>query len=51
MKNITEKQKEQLVEGARAAGAQPNEFWKQVEDRMEVRDKAKPEIKARPVRK
>lgn len=47
---LTDKQKEQMVAGAQAAGAQPTEFWKEVEDRMEIRDKAKPEIKARPTR-
>jgi hypothetical protein len=45
---MTTKQKEQLVEGARIAGAQPNDFWKQVEKRMDIRDKHK-QIKPRPV--
>jgi hypothetical protein len=38
MKNVN---KEQLVKAAQVAEAQPTSFWKEVGQRMDIRDKAK----------
>lgn len=44
--------KEKLIEAARVAQAQPTTFWKDVEHRMNVREKSKqPKVEARPLRK
>lgn len=41
MNKFTTKQKEGMVKGARVAEAQPTAFWKDVEARMNIREKAK----------
>lgn len=37
---MTPKQKEQIVKGARISQALPTDFWKQVEQRMDIREKS-----------
>jgi hypothetical protein len=44
--------KEKLIAGARVSQAQPTTFWKDVEHRMNIREKSKqPNVVARPIRK
>lgn len=40
MKKLTADKKEQLVKAARVVQAMPTDFWKQVEDRMNIRENA-----------
>lgn len=41
MNKFTPKQKEEIIKGARISQAQPTTFWKDVEQRMNIREKAK----------
>lgn len=48
---MTEKQKEQIIKGARISQATPTDFWKQLEERMNIRENAnKPKVEPRPVK-
>lgn len=40
IKNLAIEEKQRLIDEARAAGAKPGEqeFWKEVQDRMDIRD-------------